>query len=136
MAALAPLPAAAPSCGPATVVLFGGERDSGPLDDCWLTQLPPSAGGAAQAWAQPDGGQHPLPGSGSGEGTVRWLQLRVRGGPAPRFGHVIVGESRVTGREGRLAHQSIAEGHQATGIAELLALNTLAASARAILFEW
>jgi hypothetical protein len=49
------------------VLLFGGESDSGPLDDVWL-----------------------LGGWGQGE-TLRWTQLRLRGSPQPRFGHAMAG---------------------------------------------
>jgi hypothetical protein len=91
MAALAPLPATGRARAAAAAVLFGGERDSGPLDDCWVAQLLPPGGGAPAAAGQQ---QRRSSSGGSGEATVRWLQLRVRGGPSPRFGHVIVGESR------------------------------------------
>lgn len=49
------------------VVLFGGERDNGPLDDLWL-----------------------LAGFGPGE-TLRWTQVKLRTSPAPRFGHALAG---------------------------------------------
>jgi hypothetical protein len=51
------------------VVLFGGESDSGPLDDVWL-----------------------LGGWGEGQ-TLRWTQLRLRTPPAARFGHAMAGEA-------------------------------------------
>ncbi len=78
MASLAPLhttAGAAPSA-----VLFGGERDSGLLDDCWLLQLPAWVAGTGEerGAAQPE--------------AVRWTQLRLRSGPAPRFGHALLGE--------------------------------------------
>jgi hypothetical protein len=51
------------------VVLFGGERDSGPLDDLWVLR----------GWQ---------PGA-----TPRWTQVKVKASPVPRFGHTLaVGE--------------------------------------------
>ncbi|KAF6262053.1 hypothetical protein COO60DRAFT_1458807 [Scenedesmus sp. NREL 46B-D3] len=50
------------------VVLFGGERDSGPLDDLWVLR----------GWQ-----------SGA---TPRWTQVKVKASPAPRFGHTLTVE--------------------------------------------
>jgi len=80
MAALSVLPGAAGAGHQTSAVLFGGERDSGLLDDCWVLQLP---GGAAEAAA--DGGGS----SGQQQVKVKWIQLRMKGGPSPRFGHAV-----------------------------------------------
>ena len=82
MHALGLLPAAPGR--PAAAIVFGGERDSGLLDDLWLLQLP-KAGGAGGADGQPE--QQ----AGGADGAARWLQLRMKGAPAPRFGHALVG---------------------------------------------
>lgn len=50
------------------VVLFGGERDSGPLDDLWVLR----------GWAA--GSLEPL----------RWTAIKMKASPAPRFGHAMV----------------------------------------------
>lgn len=82
MHALGLLPAAPGR--PAAAVLFGGERDSGLLDDLWLLQLPRAGGpGAAAQQDAPAGGT---------DGAARWVQLRMKAAPAPRFGHALVGE--------------------------------------------
>lgn len=47
------------------MVLFGGERDSGPLDDLWVLR----------GWQQ--------------GATARWTQVKVKASPAPRFGHTL-----------------------------------------------
>lgn len=44
-------------------LLFGGERDNGPLDDLWVLR----------GWR---------PGA-----TPRWTQIKTKVSPSPRFGH-------------------------------------------------
>ena len=65
-------------------VVYGGERDNGLLDDLWMLQLQPGrASETGGSMGVADGKQGP---------TARWLPLRLRGGPSPRFGHAMIGE--------------------------------------------
>ena len=65
MAALTLLP---PTSAPATVALFGGERDNGLLDDLWIGRVTGDEAAAA----------------------MHWTPLRLKGAPPPRFGHALV----------------------------------------------
>ena len=68
--------------------MWGGERDNGPLDDLWIITRPStSAAGEAHQQQQQQAAQ-PLPSS------VRWMQLKGKVAPTPRFGHSMVGESQ------------------------------------------
>ncbi|WIA20924.1 hypothetical protein OEZ85_005266 [Tetradesmus obliquus] len=70
------------------VVLFGGERDSGPLDDLWVLR----------GWQ---------PGA-----TARWTQVKVKASPAPRFGHTLAVASLPAAAPGTAASEA---GSSSTG---------------------
>ncbi|GBF95583.1 hypothetical protein Rsub_08564 [Raphidocelis subcapitata] len=83
MAALAPLPPPRPGAPSGAAVLFGGERDSGLLDDAWLLQLQPQPAAAE--------GASPPAAAAAAAVAARWVQLRLKGGgPSSRFGHALV----------------------------------------------
>jgi hypothetical protein len=109
-----------------TIVMWGGERDQGPLDDLWLLRAstgsssssntatqgataagatgsagpstPTAAGTAGGGGGAAAGATGGSTGSGSGNSSaaLRWVGVKPKAGPGPRFGHAMAGAPGVS----------------------------------------